>query len=231
MDMAGEPPNESCGSKYTVFGHDEFSAEEQAAIQRTLQQRLGPQFISSRPAFGGQKVMYVEGWRLISLANEIFGYNGWSHEVTRQTIDFIDHCQGKFFVGVSAHVRVQLKDGVFHEDVGYGVSEGMRSKALSIEKARKEAATDGLKRALKSFGNALGNCLNDKDYVKLVGNKPKETPKYSMDDVLANDKGLGLSEIRMKSLKQKHDSRSLTNSRGPQMKEAPPNVEKSTWKQ
>lgn len=38
---------------------------------------------------------------------------------------------------------------MFHEDIGYGVSEGMKSKALSIEKARKEAVTDGLKRALK----------------------------------------------------------------------------------
>ena len=27
-----------------------------------------------------------------------------------------------------------IKDGSFHEDVGYGVCEGMRSKALSIEK-------------------------------------------------------------------------------------------------
>ena len=42
-----------------------------------------------------------------------------------------------------------FQDGVFHEDIGYGVSEGMRSKALSIEKARKEAVTDGVKRALK----------------------------------------------------------------------------------
>ena len=42
-----------------------------------------------------------------------------------------------------------LQDGVFHEDIGYGVSEGMKSKALSLEKARKEAVTDGLKRALK----------------------------------------------------------------------------------
>ena len=41
------------------------------------------------------------------------------------------------------------KDGVFHEDIGYGVAEGMKSKALSLEKARKEAVTDGLKRALK----------------------------------------------------------------------------------
>lgn len=44
---------------------------------------------------------------------------------------------------------ISLQDGIFHEDVGYGVSEGMKSKALSIEKARKEAVTDGLKRALK----------------------------------------------------------------------------------
>ena len=41
------------------------------------------------------------------------------------------------------------QDGSYHEDVGYGVSEGLRSKALSLEKARKEAVTDGLKRALR----------------------------------------------------------------------------------
>ena len=42
-----------------------------------------------------------------------------------------------------------FQDGAFHEDIGYGVSEGMKSKALSLEKARKEAVTDGMKRALK----------------------------------------------------------------------------------
>ena len=64
-------------------------------------------------------------------------------------IDFIDHVNDKYYIGVSTFVRVQLKDGAYHEDVGYGVSEGMRSKALSLEKARKEAVTDGLKRALR----------------------------------------------------------------------------------
>ncbi|XP_064632892.1 uncharacterized protein LOC135491140 isoform X2 [Lineus longissimus] len=49
----------------------------------------------------------------------------------------------------------------------------MRSKALSLEKARKEAVTDGLKRALKSFGNALGNCLGDKNYLKSINKAPK----------------------------------------------------------
>ena len=63
--------------------------------------------------------------------------------------DFIDQVGDKYYIGISTFVRVQLKDGTYHEDVGYGVSEGMRSKALSIEKARKEAVTDGLKRALR----------------------------------------------------------------------------------
>ena len=103
--------------------------------------------------------------------------------------------QGKFYVGASAIVKVQLKDGVFHEDIGYGVSEGMRSKALSIEKARKEAVTDALKRALKSFGNILGNCLSDKDYLKMVGSLNKTSPNYQNEDIL-NHTSTGLSELR-----------------------------------
>jgi len=196
---------ESCGESMT-FGSEQFSAEEQAAVQKALQQRLGPNFISKRPAGGGQ-VAYLEGWKAISLANEIFGFNGWSHSVTQQTIDFVDHNQGKFYVGVSAFVRVQLKDGVFHEDVGYGVSEGMRSKALSIEKARKEAVTDGLKRAFKSFGNALGNCLGDKDYVRLVGAKPKDAPKYSIEEEMNSSSSLGLSDIRSRNLRKAEASK------------------------
>ena len=33
------------------------------------------------------------------LANQIFGYNGWSHSVTSQTIDFVDHSQVGEMVG------------------------------------------------------------------------------------------------------------------------------------
>ena len=111
------------------------------------------------------------------MANETFGFNGWSHSVTHQSIDFIDQSGDRFYVGISTFIRVQLKDGTYHEDVGYGVSEGMRSKALSIEKARKEAVTDGLKRALRSFGNLLGNCISDKDYLKYVQKQLKSVRK------------------------------------------------------
>lgn len=158
------------------FGQYIYTAEEYQAVHNALRQRLGPEYISTRMAGGGQKVCYVEGHRVISLANEMFGYNGWSHSISQQNVDFVDLINGKFYVGVSAFVKVQLKDGSFHEDVGYGVSEGLKSKALSLEKARKEAVTDGMKRALKCFGNALGNCILDKEYLHAINKIPKQPP-------------------------------------------------------
>ncbi|XP_040927259.1 DNA repair protein RAD52 homolog isoform X2 [Betta splendens] len=158
------------------FGQCTYTAEEYQAVHDALRRRLGPEYISTRLAGGGQKVCYIEGHRVISLANEMFGYNGWSHSISQQNVDFVDLINGKFYVGVSAFVKVQLKDGSFHEDVGYGVSEGLKSKALSLEKARKEAVTDGMKRALKCFGNALGNCILDKEYLLAINKIPKQPP-------------------------------------------------------
>ena len=75
------------------FGSSQYSSEEQEAIQRALKARLGPDFISKRPVGGGSHAAYLEGHRAVALANEIFGFNGWSHSVTQQTIDFVDHHQ------------------------------------------------------------------------------------------------------------------------------------------
>ncbi|XP_023038753.1 DNA repair protein RAD52 homolog isoform X2 [Piliocolobus tephrosceles] len=175
--LRGRESHPAAGSGAVLcFGQCQYTAEEYQAIQKALRQRLGPEYISSRMAGGGQKVCYIEGHRVINLANEMFGYNGWAHSITQQNVDFVDLNNGKFYVGVCAFVRVQLKDGSYHEDVGYGVSEGLKSKALSLEKARKEAVTDGLKRALRSFGNALGNCVLDKDYLRSLNKLPRQLP-------------------------------------------------------
>ncbi|XP_068417940.1 LOW QUALITY PROTEIN: DNA repair protein RAD52 homolog [Eschrichtius robustus] len=174
--LSGRDSHPAGGNSVLCFGQYQYTAEEYQAIQNALRQRLGPEYISSRMAGGGQKVCYIEGHRVINLANEMFGYNGWAHSITQQNVDFVDFNNGKFSVGVCAFVRVQLKDGSYHEDVGYGVSEGLKSKALSLEKARKEAVTDGLKRALRSFGNALGNCILDKDYLRSLNKLPHQLP-------------------------------------------------------
>uniref|UniRef100_A0A8C1FK48 DNA repair protein RAD52 homolog n=2 Tax=Cyprinus carpio TaxID=7962 RepID=A0A8C1FK48_CYPCA len=185
----------------TCFGQYAYTAEEYQAVQNALRQRLGPEYISTRQAGGGQKVCYIEGHKVISLANEMFGYNGWSHSISQQNVDFVDLINGKFYVGVSAFVKVELKDGSYHEDVGYGVSEGLKSKALSLEKARKEAVTDGLKRALKCFGNALGNCILNKEYLIAINKIPKQPPPpLDLDKTKRSDSEPSVEKARFDSL-------------------------------
>jgi hypothetical protein len=61
------------------------------------------------------------------------------------------------------------------QDIGYGHIENCKGKAAAFEKAKKEGTTDALKRALRNFGNVLGNCIYDKDYVTKV-TKVKSAP-------------------------------------------------------
>ncbi|KAH6593899.1 hypothetical protein BASA61_004118 [Batrachochytrium salamandrivorans] len=155
-----------------------FTQQERKDIVESLAMKLGPEFMSHRSGPGGSKLTYLEGWKSINLANDIFGFDGWSSSVIDQTVDFLDNENGKYSLGVSAIVRVTLKDGTFHEDVGYGSIENSRSKIAAFEKAKKEAITDSLKRALRSFGNSLGNCFYDKDYMKKISKLkvPKQRP-------------------------------------------------------
>lgn len=148
----------------------EWTAQEIATLSSRLEKQLGPEYISTRPGAGGGKVHYLAAEKVINLANEVFGFNGWSSSIQNVQIDFVDEntTNGKITLGLSTIVRVTLKDGTYHEDIGYGHIENCKGKAAAFEKAKKEAATDAMKRALRNFGNVLGNCLYDKDYLGKV---------------------------------------------------------------
>lgn len=63
----------------------------------------------------------------------------------------------------------------YFQDIGYGHIENAKGKAAAFEKSKKEATTDALKRSLRNFGNVLGNCVYDKDYLAKV-TKVKSAP-------------------------------------------------------
>lgn len=108
-----------------------------ASLQAKLDQKLGPEYISTRAGPGGAgKLTYAEGWKIINLANEVFGFNGWSSTVVSLTTDFLDFNEEsrRYCTGVTAIVRVTLRDGVFHEDIGYGSAENMKAKGALLEK-------------------------------------------------------------------------------------------------
>ncbi|KAI5309780.1 DNA repair protein rad52 [Ascosphaera atra] len=166
-----------------------WTAQEIVALQRRLSTRLGPEYLSTRPGPGGQKVCYLTGPTVINLANEVFGFNGWSSAIQNVVVDEVTQNPntGKFSVCVSVVVRCSADQ---YKDLGYGHCENMKEKFQALEKAKKEGVTDGLKRAMRTFGNVLGNGLYEKDYqdalkrtktnrVKLDGNtfkQPEDLP-------------------------------------------------------
>ncbi|KAG8528005.1 uncharacterized protein KY384_006921 [Bacidia gigantensis] len=128
----------------------EYTASEIATLSSRLEKQLGPEYISSRPGAGGAKVHYLAADKCINLANQALGFNGWSSSIQQIQIDFVDENQST------------------GRDIGYGHIENCKGKAPAFEKAKKEGTTDGLKRALRNFGNLLGNCVYDKDFVARV---------------------------------------------------------------
>ncbi|XP_046430678.1 DNA repair protein RAD52 homolog [Neodiprion fabricii] len=97
---------------------------------------------------------------LISLANEIFGTNKWNHTVTSQTLDFVEYTTGKYQVGCAAFVKIQLRDGTVHEDVGYSNLEGP-NKGLIIFLARTGSITNAMKNTLLCFGGDIATKIRN----------------------------------------------------------------------
>jgi len=121
---------------------------------------------------GGKTVAYVDAWYVIQRANEIFGEDGWSHEIisikpiSSEIVDKGSDDNGKSrrgaIVVVQCVIRVHAL-GTHHDGVGIGVGEmPAYNMHLATELAWKACETDGIKRALKNFGNALGLALYDK---------------------------------------------------------------------
>ena len=157
-----------------------------ATIASKLDKQLGPEYISARAGPGGTKVHYLTAEKCITLANEVFGFNGWSSSIQNIQIDFADENPQtqRVSIGLSVIVRITLRDGTYHEDVGYGSIDNAKGKAMAFEKAKKEGTTDGLKRALRNFGNLLGNCIYDKDYVKqIVKMKAEPVKKFDQNNL------------------------------------------------
>ncbi|KAG0123278.1 hypothetical protein HOY82DRAFT_495348 [Tuber indicum] len=159
-----------------------YTKPEQEGLQTQLDGMLGPEYLNYRPAPGGSSVAYLRGDVAITLANEIFGFNGWSSEIKDITVDECLESHGKWNVTTSVHLRITLKDGTFREDIGTGESHNQRTKSAAIVASKKQAVTDALKRTFRTFGNALGNCLYDKQHIKgtrrMKAVQPVQEPNY-----------------------------------------------------
>jgi DNA recombination protein Rad52 len=171
-------------------------------IELALRKPLDPQNV--KKLNDGFKAEYVEGWKVIEDANKIFGFGGWScetvynREVCRFDVKITnDKKEGDkvagFKVGYEAKVRVEV-NGVIREGTGHG-SGSFKDVFMCIEKAAKEAETDALKRAFKSFGYTFGLALYDKTK-KNVGNVEEYDKAFAKAGVNFNRINKELSNAR-----------------------------------
>lgn len=84
----------------------------------------------------------------------VFGFNGHGSSIIDLQVDMNLVSGGRHFVGVSAIVRVTLRDGTAHEDVGYGHASAAspEEKGAAVRKARIAAVDEARSRALSRFG-------------------------------------------------------------------------------
>ena len=148
----------------------EAPADEEAPVREALEARIPIEQVSKRIGPGGRPLYYLQGWQVIQTANDIFGYDGWSNTILSFEVDFCEQQpDGRWSAMASVVMRVTLhRRGTFHDDVGCGQFDGARTRGDALQKVRKEACTDALKRSLKNFGKRLGLMLYDKAFLAQV---------------------------------------------------------------
>lgn len=129
--------------------------------------------------------VYIEAYHAIYEANRIFGFDGWSCETLVMECTSTANYEkpgwnGKppipmIEVGYNCKVRVTA-GGVVREGYGSGAGQGKRP-AQAHESASKEAESDAIKRALRSFGNQFGLALYDKAKTNVETDADRAKPK------------------------------------------------------
>lgn len=125
-----------------------------------LGEKLKKEHISQRQK-GSVNLSYIESHHVIREANRAFGFDGWSYEIKELlNVSEEKNRNNNHIIGYYARVIVVVGD-VTREDVGFG--SGIASTlADAHEGATKEAVSDAMKRALRTFGDIFGLALYDK---------------------------------------------------------------------
>ena len=139
-----------------------FNQEQLESLNNPLESHR----IKSRSK-GNTNLSYLEGFDILDTANRIFGYGNWDYAISKleQVSQEINQNQNhivcyKAVVQVLVHNKDHSQD-VSREDVGFGTGIA-KTLADAHEGAAKEAITDSIKRAMRSFGNQFGNSLYSK---------------------------------------------------------------------
>jgi DNA recombination protein Rad52 len=154
-----------------------FDWNEKAPL---LNAKLDPKHVTQR-AMAGRTLDYIEGWWAIAEANRIFGFGGWSFQIDHLELiskDLVDGKYGKQWRVCYSCAATAIVGGVRRQDVGFGQGQAKpEDLGAALESAGKEAATDAMKRCLRTFGNPFGLALYDKTKANVGVDAPVKRPE------------------------------------------------------
>lgn len=162
------------------------------AIAPLLEAKLDPRHVKKGGGNFGPKGDYLEGWFVIQEANRIFGHGGWSYSLHLTKDDLREIEKGGKKQWQAAYTCVCTltvgfgMEAVCREDVGFG-SGFSANIGDAIEGATKEAATDSLKRCLRTFGNPFGLALYDKSRENVGAPEPEPRKEPGRDPAKVAD--------------------------------------------
>ena len=150
-------------SDISIFNPDcRFTPEQEERLSAPLDANR----IKYRPGAGGMQLKYIKGDDVIDKANEIFGFGRWGYKIVGRSHEIVDDRKNGPTDVYTADIELYVVGSAFPFP---GDGMGIVGKPYTVEmheKARKEATTDALKRALRHYGDQFGLSLyNEDDYV------------------------------------------------------------------
>lgn len=191
-----------------------------------LRKPLDPRHVVKPSGNFGPKGDYIEGWHCINELNRVFGFDGWSYTIDLSRDDLREvekNGKAQWQAAYTCICTLTVGD-VTRQDVGFG--SGFASTiGDAIEGATKEAVTDALKRAARTFGNIFGLALYDKARANVCAPPPErreldmnakigERARHALQDLIITTGGDVSQFCRDNSLTSLAD---LTNARAAEL--------------
>lgn len=163
-----------------------------------LSEKLSANHIKSRDQ-AGHKLSYIEGHHAIREANTIFGFDGWDLKTERLDLVQQETKGDKSYVGYTCLCIVTVGVTVRY---GAGFGQGIdKDLGRAHESAIKEAETDAMKRALRTFGDRFGLALYDKEQTNVEREPPAPGPDPILQTIRRIVGDLGLTRSQYEEFK------------------------------
>jgi recombination DNA repair RAD52 pathway protein len=140
-----------------------------------ISQKTPAQFIKSRPGPGGLRLSYVEVGYVISMLNQVFGYD-WDFKILDQQV-------GKKQVWVRGELTVRVKDHAVTKGQFGGADIKMNrtsGEPVSIADDLKAAASDSLKKCASMLGIAGDVYWKDLDEWNIESSEDEDFPRQQV---------------------------------------------------